>query len=130
MGIKSWIKGRFNIETKSTNPYSDESFLNQSSSLHYAGVDVNYNTAMRHQDVYTCVRIKAEALGQLPINLAIGYTASMFAINITTKQLSPCMVKIFLTKTIKLNRFFMLKAYRTEAALLTCQLNTSFSRDK
>lgn len=68
MGIKQWIASK--LETKNVNPYSDESFFNgQANGFSYAGVDVNYNTAMRHQDVYTCVRIKSEAVGQLPINL-------------------------------------------------------------
>ncbi len=68
MGIKKWIASK--LETKNINPYSDESFFNgQSSGLSFAGVDVNYNTAMRHQDVYTCVRIKSEAIGQLPMLL-------------------------------------------------------------
>lgn len=69
MGIKSWIAGRLTLEKKYYNPYSDDSFFNQSYNKQIAGVDVNYTTAMQHQDVYTCVRIKAEAVGQLPINL-------------------------------------------------------------
>jgi len=64
MGIKSWVSGL--LETKSENPYSDDAFRDQ---LGTAGVKVNYTTAMRHQDVYTCVRIKSEAIGQLPLSL-------------------------------------------------------------
>lgn len=69
MGIKSWIASKMTLEMKS-NPYSDDSFFNSQASRNLiAGVDVNYTTAMQHQDVYTCVRIKAESVGQLPINL-------------------------------------------------------------
>lgn len=68
MGLKKWVAEM--LEIKSSNPYSDESFLSgNSGGVVFAGVDVNYTTAMRHQDVYTSVRIKAESLGQLPLNL-------------------------------------------------------------
>lgn len=69
------------IETKSTNPYSDDSFFERNSTMNYAGVSVNYSTALRHQDVYTCVRIKAEAIGQLPINLYRTQDAVRYKIN-------------------------------------------------
>lgn len=52
------------------NPYSDESFFGGLRlNTNFAGVNVNYTSAMRHADVYTCVRIKTEALGQLPVIL-------------------------------------------------------------
>ena len=53
-------------QTKS-NPNS--SFLSMFSGNSAAGESVNYNTAMKHSDVFTCVRIKAEGIGQLPVKL-------------------------------------------------------------
>lgn len=69
MGFKSWIGGL--LSTKSNNnPYDDSNFFSQLfNSRKHAGVNVNYTSAMRHNDVYTCIRIKAETLGQLPIRL-------------------------------------------------------------
>lgn len=72
-GSSSGVKSRYVPEMKGKsagNPYSDSNFfgglaVRQS----YAGVDVNYTSAMRHNDVYTCIRIKAESLGQLPVRL-------------------------------------------------------------
>ena len=82
MVMKKWVAGMFNkIETKSTNPYSDDSFFERNSTMNYAGVSVNYSTALRHQDVYTCVRIKSEAIGQLPINLYRTQDAVRYKIN-------------------------------------------------
>ncbi len=69
-GTSTPVKSYVPEMKQKTNPYSDNSFfgsLGVKSS--YAGVDVNYTSAMRHNDVYTCVRIKAESLGQLPIQL-------------------------------------------------------------
>lgn len=59
------------VGTKSTNPYSDSSFFGRNlfGGNKYAGVTVNYTTAMRHQDVYSCIRIKSESLGQIPVCL-------------------------------------------------------------
>ena len=64
-------KGVQNIETKSnSNPYSDDNFFSgMFSGLKKAGVNVSYSAAMRHQDVYSCIRIKSESAGQLPIRL-------------------------------------------------------------
>ena len=65
----NWLS-RKKPETKSTNPYSDSSFFGTLFGRNkYAGQDVNYTTAMQHNDVYSCVRIKAESLGQLPMRL-------------------------------------------------------------
>jgi HK97 family phage portal protein len=71
MGMKSWVAGKLGIETKSTdNPYSDEAFFRDGNQGQvHAGVNVNYSTAIRHQDVYSCIRIKSESIGQLPIKL-------------------------------------------------------------
>lgn len=52
---------------KSVNPYID-SKLNRSSTSH-AGVDVNYNSAMRQADVYTCTKIISESIGMIPLKL-------------------------------------------------------------
>lgn len=69
MGLKSWFS-RWRTGAKSDNPYSDASFFERLGFRRsHAGVTVNYDTAMRHNDVYTCVRIKAESLGQLPVRL-------------------------------------------------------------
>lgn len=69
MGILSWFSFS-RKEKKNTNPYSDSAFLRGSfASNKHAGVTINYSTAMRHNDVYSCVRIKAESLGQLPVRL-------------------------------------------------------------
>jgi len=67
MSIKSWVAAKLNIETKS-NPYSDSSFFGNISN-NFAGIAVTPDSAIRHNDVYTCVRIKSEALGQIPILL-------------------------------------------------------------
>lgn len=71
MGLIAGLKNLFGGETKAANnPYSDSNFFNHLlGSTKHAGVQVNYSSAMRHQDVYTCVRIKSEALGQLPTKL-------------------------------------------------------------
>jgi len=75
MGIKNWIVKKFDTKISSLkleekyNPYSDSSFFGQSFSQTFAGVDVNASTAIMHQDVYTCIRIKSEAVGQLPMTL-------------------------------------------------------------
>jgi HK97 family phage portal protein len=64
----SWKKPE--METKATNPYADDSFFgNLFTKNKYAGETVNYTTAMQHNDVYSCVRIKAESFGQLPMKL-------------------------------------------------------------
>lgn len=69
MGLKSWFS-RWRTGAKSDNPYSDASFFERLGFRRtHAGVNVNYDTAMRHNDVYTCVRIKSESLGQLPVRL-------------------------------------------------------------
>ena len=69
MGLLSWFS-RNTKSAKSANQYTDAGFFgNMFNRSKHAGVDVNYNTAMQHNDVYTCVRIKAEALGQLPVRL-------------------------------------------------------------
>tara|TARA_Y100001951_G_C11295271_1_gene275079 strand:+ start:1492 stop:2811 length:1320 start_codon:yes stop_codon:yes gene_type:complete len=52
---------------KSVNPYID-SLLNKSNMRH-AGVDVNYTSAMRQADVYTCVKILSESIGMIPLRL-------------------------------------------------------------
>jgi len=67
MSFKSWISKKLPIETKS-NPYSDSSFFGKTSNT-FAGIAVTPDSAIRHNDVYTCVRIKSEALGQIPILL-------------------------------------------------------------
>lgn len=53
------------------NVYSDSSFFGsvRVTGQEHAGVDVNYTTAMKFVDVYTCVRIKSESVGQLPLKL-------------------------------------------------------------
>lgn len=71
MGIKTAIGGLFSIESKSHNPYSDESFYRGQGlgQITKSGVSVDIDSALRHQDVYTCVRIKSESIGQLPMVL-------------------------------------------------------------
>ncbi|KAB0285464.1 phage portal protein [Vibrio fortis] len=54
-------------EAQKSTPYVD-AVLKGTSSRH-AGVDVNYNTAMRQADVYTCVRIISESIGMIPMQL-------------------------------------------------------------
>lgn len=69
MGLLSWFS-RNTKSAKSDNVYTDAGFFGGMFNRNkHAGVDVNYNTAMQHNDVYTCVRIKAESLGQLPVKL-------------------------------------------------------------
>ncbi|MGZ7642472.1 phage portal protein [Vibrio parahaemolyticus] len=53
--------------TKSVNPYIDSLLARQGTQ--HAGVDVNYNSAMRQADVYTCVRIISESIGMIPMKL-------------------------------------------------------------
>jgi HK97 family phage portal protein len=52
---------------KSINPYVDAK-LNSKGTSH-AGVEVNYNSAMRQADVYTCVKIISESIGMIPLKL-------------------------------------------------------------
>jgi HK97 family phage portal protein len=52
---------------KSVNPYID-SKLNSKGQSH-AGVEVNYNSAMRQSDVYTCVKIISESIGMIPLKV-------------------------------------------------------------
>ena len=61
--ILSWGKNSQTKEKKSFNPF------NGFGNVQTGGVDVNYTSAMRQQDVYTCIRIKAESIGQLPVQL-------------------------------------------------------------
>ena len=57
-------------DIKTKNMYRDELFFNSPIALqNHAGVKVNYTSAMRLQDVYACIRIKAESIGQLPARL-------------------------------------------------------------
>lgn len=71
MGLFSWFTGSSKETKSSSNVYTDAGFFGRFFNFgrKYAGVDVDYTTAMRHNDVYSCVRIKAESLGQLPIRL-------------------------------------------------------------
>jgi HK97 family phage portal protein len=71
MGLKSWLsRGNSKSKNKTKNQYSDQGFFGRMFGRNkFAGIDVTYSTAMRHNDVYTCVRIKAESLGQLPVRL-------------------------------------------------------------
>jgi HK97 family phage portal protein len=70
MNLSWFSRKKPEMETKATNPYADDSFFgNLFSKNKHAGQTVNYTTAMQHNDVYSCVRIKAESLGQLPIKL-------------------------------------------------------------
>jgi len=64
---QKYIQPFFNRGATDTkdNPYSDATFF----ANNHAGVNVTYNAAMRQQDVYTAVRIKSEAIGQLPVRL-------------------------------------------------------------
>lgn len=56
--------------TKAASPYSDNSFFGRMLGRNtFAGETVDYASAMQHNDVYSCVRIKAESLGQLPMRL-------------------------------------------------------------
>jgi HK97 family phage portal protein len=54
-------------QKKSVNPYIDSKLNSKSAS--YAGVDVNYSTAMRQADVYTCVKIISESIGMIPLKV-------------------------------------------------------------
>lgn len=69
----NWLKKKAVglVKASLTNVYRDQNFFGSmfNTVAKHAGVDVNYTTAMRHSDVYTCIRIKAESLGQLPIRL-------------------------------------------------------------
>jgi len=56
------------VGTKADNPYAAES-LSQYFNGVSAKTTVTYTSAMRQQDVYSCIRIKAESIGQLPIKL-------------------------------------------------------------
>lgn len=67
-----WLKTKAATFIKNSlgNVYRDSTFFGSFGlSQKFAGVEVNYTTAMQQADVYTCVRIKAEALGQLPVKL-------------------------------------------------------------
>ncbi|EID0057159.1 phage portal protein [Vibrio parahaemolyticus] len=52
---------------KGVNPYIDAQL--RGLSMSHAGVDVNYTSAMRQADVYTCVRIISESIGMIPTKL-------------------------------------------------------------
>jgi len=52
---------------KSVNPYIDSKLNSKATS--YAGVDVNYSSAMRQADVYTCVKIISESIGMIPLKV-------------------------------------------------------------
>lgn len=71
--MMSWLKKQATkLITKSLgNVYSDGTFFNFARNLgtKFAGKEVTYTSAMQQTDVYTCIRIKAEAMGQLPIKL-------------------------------------------------------------
>jgi len=67
MGLLSWFRKGQETSQKSVNPYID-SILNNSGTQ-YAGVDVNYSSAMRQADVYTCVKIISESIGMIPMKL-------------------------------------------------------------
>lgn len=68
MGFK-WFS-RKKTSVPSAKVKSDSSFFDRILSRKtYAGENVNYSTAMQHNDVYSCVRIKAESLAQLPVKL-------------------------------------------------------------
>jgi HK97 family phage portal protein len=70
MNLSWFSRKKPEMETKATNPYADDSFFgNLFTKNKHAGQVVNYTTAMQHNDVYSCVRIKAESLGQLPMKL-------------------------------------------------------------
>ncbi len=67
MGLFDFFKRKSSpIDTKSDNPYTTDSLAS-----YYNGAPdaVNYNSAMRQQDVYSCIRIKSESVGQLPVKL-------------------------------------------------------------
>jgi phage portal protein BeeE len=55
-----------NVGTKAENPYTESlaTFFGATS-----GKNVSYTSAMRQQDVYSCIRIKSESIGQLPVKL-------------------------------------------------------------
>lgn len=68
----NWLKQKAISLVKSSlsNVYRDSNFFGSFGRVgSEAGVDVNYTTAMKHADVYTAIRIKAESIGQLPIRL-------------------------------------------------------------
>ncbi len=69
MGLFNWFSKDEPVvaETKAITPYIDAILSN--SGQDYAGVNVTYSAAMRQADVYTCIRIIAESIGQIPLCL-------------------------------------------------------------
>lgn len=57
------------VGQKADNPYAAESLSDFFGGAAGNTKKVTYNSAMRQQDVYSCIRIKAEAIGQLPVRL-------------------------------------------------------------
>ena len=62
------IKNLFSFNKKGSDPI-DANLLKFGSRMSSAGVKVNANTALQHQAVYSCIRILAESVGQLPLKL-------------------------------------------------------------
>ncbi len=66
-----WFKRKSSTPTVTPNPdnpFSDSNFLASMANANGSG-KVSYTNAMRQQDVYSCIRIKSESLGQLPVQL-------------------------------------------------------------
>lgn len=69
MGIKSFFSDLYSVKSVGILDPSTFSGYNGVMSSSIAGVKVNESTAIAHDTVYSCVRDKAQSLGQLPVIL-------------------------------------------------------------
>lgn len=79
-----WLKSLFKGKEKGLSPYIEAHM--RSINARHAGVDVNYSTAMRQADVYTCVKIISESIGMIPMKLYKKSSGSLKEVSEGTRE--------------------------------------------